>query len=130
MIGKRNILLDLLKGPMGKTHYARQHPNPDLLIIQQRPDRHHKRGEVVNPDLERTNNAMLVAKEKAKRIYHDPALRAEAEAEYKQLEAMCQKKGNRHINGGKALGGYELPYNNLWAWIYGQCLREAHTHSL
>lgn len=129
MIGKRTWILEMLKGSMGQTHYARQHPNPELLIIQKKPDRKRKRGEVVNSELQRTNDAMLVGKEKAKMIYHDPVLRAEAEKEYQRLEAMCQKKGNRHVNGGKACGGYELPFHNLWAWIYGECLREAHQAS-
>lgn len=125
MKGKRIALLSGLEGKIGKDQYFRRHPNPDLVIIQNKPDRSRKKGAPINADLKRTNDALLAAKERAKAIYHDPEQRAAKAAEFAELDAKCKKKGNRHIDGGKELGGYELPYS-LWPWIYGECLRSAH----
>ena len=123
MKARRIELLAELSGSIGKDQYSRRHPNPDLVIIQRKPDRTRKKGQPENPELKRTHDALLAAKERAKAIYHDPVLRAEKAAEFAALEARCKKRGNRHIDGGKGGGGYELPYD-LWPWIYGECLRE------
>lgn len=121
-VGKKSDILAFLKGSFSKDYYARKHPDPELLILQHRPCRRLRRGQSPHPELARTNQVMLVAKEKAKTIYHDPVLRTQKQAEFNALQERCKKKGNRHINGGKCAGGYELPFT-LWAWIYGECLR-------
>lgn len=125
MLGKRIALLSELKGGIGKDEYIRNHPNPELVIIQKKPHYPRKKGQPINAEKQRTYDALLAAKERAKAIYNDPEQRAAKAAEFAELEAMCAKKGNRHINGGKELGGYELPHT-LWPWIYGECLREAY----
>lgn len=128
MIGKKAIILEMLKGNMGDRFYARAHPNPELLILQQRPDRSLRRGQHRKPEQVKTFDALRRAKERAKEIYHTPELRAEWEARYNELEVQCKKKGSRAINGGsqmKKSGGYDLPYH-LWPWIYKMCLLEAY----
>lgn len=128
MIGTRNEMLNMLKGGMGKKYYARRHPDNNLMIIQHKPCRKLRHGELPNQKVTHTNNVLLAAKEKAKAIYHNPELRDVWAQKFADLDAHCRKKGNRHINGGKTCGGYELPYT-LWPWIYGECLREQYRES-
>lgn len=128
MIGKHSEILSMMKGNIGHDFYARQHANPELLILQRRPDRKLRRGQKAHPEQLKNQAALLAAKEKAMHIYHTPELRAEWQARYDELDAQCRKKQSRAIHGGKAMkeyGGYDLPYQ-LWPWIYGECLREAH----
>lgn len=132
MICKKAYFLSELKGKIGPNMYARDHANPELIIIQRRPERKLSRGQKRDPEQVKNQKALLEAKEKAKHIYNTPELRARWEARYKELDAQCKKKQSRAINGGKALkdyGGYELPYS-LWPWIYGECLREAHKNKI
>ena len=128
MLATPNELYSELSGSMKKYEmYARKNVyNPETRILQHKPNRKLKPGESKNAEVERTNQVLLRAKERAKAIYHDPEQKAIWLSRYQALESECQQKGNRHINGGKANrknGGYDLP-RLFWPWLYGECLRE------
>ena len=91
-----------------KTYSRRNVNNPELMIVQRKPDRTLKPGQKKHPEVERTNQAMVVGKERAKAIYRNPEECARYKEEYEALKLKDDK----------------IP-KVFWQWLYGKCIKEA-----